>query len=450
MNFSNRTYRIVGVFVAALLLSIPFRAGAGQGENIPLAARMALHKAQQLAGKDKISKAIEVLESFSAKGKSLKPGATDRKGYGHYLVNFNLGNYYLMSEKIPAAAKRFTAAVKSKPNFYPGWMNLAKCLHDMNQPGKAAEAFLKAYETSAEKKPRTLYHAGVCFMSGGDNGKAVRTFERLMSLHPGEVELEWKEAFVQVCLAMDQPRRALPLMEELGREAEGRKRDQWREVLLYQYLELKMKKKALKYVEWLTREQPLEPRWWKGLAHLHLRENRYRPALVALTVKGFLASFTDQELQIVADLNTALGVPIQAARYYEQILKKEIDPDAIFKIAQCLQGLHRPDEALEWVEKGLEREGATPRLTMFKGDLLYEMKRGREAAAAFETAARHPKNAGRAWLMAAWSAWSVGELDRARKALEKASKIPGSRRAAKKALAQLERDHPGKGEGRKR
>ncbi len=215
---------------------------------------------------------------------------------------------------------------------------------------------------------------------------------------------------------------------------------------MYQYLTVNMKKKALAYVQWLTREQPLEPRWWKGLAHLHLQENRYRPALVALTLKGFLTPFTDRELQIVADLNTALGIPIQAARFYEKILEKEFDQATIYKIAQSYQSLHRPGEALAWVQKGLDQEGGAARLTLMKGNLLYEMKRRDEAAAAFEDAARHPENAGRAWLMAAWSAWSVGDHDRARKALEKALKIPSARREADKALAQLKKDHPPGGE----
>ncbi len=443
MFLSNQTYRVIPILAIALCLLLPFRAHAGQGDDIPLAARMALYKAQQLVKKEKVSEAVGVLESFRATcGKNMKPGARDSKGCAHHLPDFNLGNYYLMTERLTKAASRYRSAVKKKPDFHAGWMNLAKCLHDMNQPGEAGKAFLKGYETSPEKKAETLYYAGACFTSAGDHATAVETFGRLLSLHRSEARLEWKEAFVHACLSVDKPRRALPVMEELARKAEGEKKEQWQEALLYQYMSLNMKKKALGYVEKLTRERPLEPRWWKGLAHLHLKENRYRSALVALTVKGFISPLTERELEIVADLNAVLGIPIQSARHYEKMLKKQFDLGTIFKIARSYQYLHRPDEALAWVQKGIDQKGATPHLTVLKGDLLYEMKRHEEAIDAFEAAARHPKNAGRAWLMVAWSAWSLGDHDRARKALEKASKIPTSRRAAKKALAQLGKDHP--------
>ncbi len=428
---------------AFVFLLAPFFVHAGTGDDIPLAARMALYKAQQLAQKEKVSEAIQVLESFRAKcGKERKPGAPDPAGCGSCLVDFNLGNYYLMSDRIPRAATRYRSAVETKPDFHPGWMNLAKCLHDMNQPGEAGKAFLKGYETSPGKKGETLYYAGACFASAGDNATAFETFERMLSRHPSEARPEWKEAFVHTCLSMDKPGRALPFMEELAQKAEGEKREQWQELLLYQYMTLNMKKTALDHVAALTREHPLEPRWWKGLAHLHLKENRWRPALVALMVKGFITPLTDPELRIVAELNAALGVPVQAARYYERILKKQFDVGTIYKVVQSYQSLHRPAEALAWVRKGLEQEGASPRLTLLKGDLLYEMKQHGEAADAFEAAARHPENAGRAWLMAAWSAWSLGDHDRARKALEKASKIPTSSRAARKALVQLGKAHP--------
>ncbi len=45
----------------------------------------------------------------------------------------------------------------------------------------------------------------------------------------------------------------------------------------------------------------------EGLAHLHIKEDRYGPALVALTIKGFLTPLTTQEQRIVADLKMVLG-----------------------------------------------------------------------------------------------------------------------------------------------
>ncbi len=448
---SNRKYMILFVLKylfrlhAVILiiggLLVPVISHGGEPDDIPMPARLVIYKAQQLMEKNEFAKAIGTLEKFQEKCKNLKPGKHDSKGCRHYLVEFNLGNCCLMIKDFSAAKAHYLSTLSINPGFHSGWMNLAKCCYDMNEYAKAGHAFLKGYETAEpEKNPEMLYYGAVCFMSAGDNQKALGVFKRLLKLHPANVKLDWKEALAQIYLACDQPRNALPVIEELSEKTEGKKRKQWQEIRLHLYLSLDMNKKAFEYVNRLIQEYPLDPKWWKGLAHVYLRDNRYKGALAALTVKSFLEPLTTREKRIVADLNMAIDVPIQAVRFYEKIAKDKFEPDLAYRIAQGYIRLHRPEDALECVEKGLLKEKNDQRLILIKGSLLYELEKYREAAAAFEAAAScgERKKQGRAWLMAGYAAWNAGDVKKSRLAFKKAVKYPKQKKAAQKALSQLD------------
>ncbi|MBW2011932.1 MAG: hypothetical protein JRI32_09930, partial [Deltaproteobacteria bacterium] len=72
----------ISLFVISLIfcLWVPLygNAAAQNNDNIPLPARIVLYKANGFLENKQINKAIEVLESFRAKGK---------KGYGHHLIS---------------------------------------------------------------------------------------------------------------------------------------------------------------------------------------------------------------------------------------------------------------------------------------------------------------------------------------------------------------------------
>ena len=371
---------LFGFLIIIMLLPVSAVSRGGQADDIPRAARMVIHKAQKHMEKKQFAEAIHVLEKFRAKGKTLNPDTPDSKGYRHYLVHFTLGNCYLMSRNCSAAQARYRAAVNLNPDFHQGWMNLAKCCYDMEAHAKAGHAFLKGYETATKKDPETLYFGAVCFMGAGDGKKALSVFHRLLKEHPpSAIKLEWKEAMVQAYFDCNETRKALPFIETLSEQTKGEKRRQWQEVRLQTYLSLNMKKKALQYVNRLIREYPTEARWWKGLAHLYLKVNRYRPALAALTIKGFLEPLTAREEKIVADLNMTLGIPIEAVRFYEKLARKRFKADTAYGLAHGYLRLHQPLKALKWVEKGLSGQKNNPRLLLLKGELLYALERYPEA-----------------------------------------------------------------------
>lgn len=445
-------------FSAILLLFTPLLAYAGEkSPGIPHAANTALFKAHKLLEKKDPAGALNVLESFQAKQpKGMKPGDSDPRGYQHYYINFTLGNccleladsskptaekensYTIKLNYIQKAIACYRASITVKPDFSPAWLNLAKSYYDLKDYNEAGSCFLRSFETSEEKRPETLYYSAVSFMAAEENKRSLEIFEQLISLYKDEIKLEWKEMPAQLYLACDLPLRALPYIEELAEKLPGKKRKQWQEILLYQYITLGMKSKAMAYAKRLTKEDPIEPKWWKGLAHIYFSEERYKDALIPFTICSYLAPLSDQEKKLLADLNLSLGIPVQAMRYYEDLLAKKEDPDIYKLLIHAYLSLHKPDKAIETIEMALKyssQEG----LWMLKGHILYENERHKEAMQAFEKAAKQMSDPGQAWLMTGYAAWNANDLSKARQAFTKALNYPKQKDKAREALRRVER-----------
>jgi len=73
-------------------------AGAGDAHNsIPLPVKVALHKAQQLMAEKQYIEAIKHLKHFRSKGEQHeKSSPAGLKGHRHHLIDFTLGNGYLI------------------------------------------------------------------------------------------------------------------------------------------------------------------------------------------------------------------------------------------------------------------------------------------------------------------------------------------------------------------
>jgi len=445
-------------FSAILFLFIPLLVYAGEkSPRIPHAANMALFKAHKLLEKKDPAGALNILESFQAKQpKGMKPGDADPKGYQHYYINFTLGNCYLeLTDSSKPTAQRensfttklnyikkaiacYRASIFVKPDFSSAWLNLAKAYYDLEDYNKAGSCFLRSFETSAEKRPEILYYSAVSFMAAEKNKRSLEIFEQLISLYKDEIKLEWKEMLAQLYLACDLPLKALEHIEELAEKLPGKKRKQWQEILLYQYIALEMKSKAMAYAKRLTNEDPMEPKWWKGLAHIYFSEERYKDALIPFTICSYFAPLSDQEKKFLGDLNLSLDIPVQAMRYYEDLLSKKEDSDIYKLLIHAYLSLHKPEKAIETIENAL-KHSSQEWLWMLKGRILYENERYKEAMQAFEKAAKQISDPGQAWLMTGYAAWNSNDLSKAQQAFTKALKYPKQKDKAGKSLRHVER-----------
>ncbi len=363
-------------------------------DHMPLPAGITINKAQLLFQAGKIPEAVNELETLLCKRNGADPKTIEKKGYDHYYIHFLLGNYYLTlfhetdaakrpagssSDHLKNAAMAYELSVKKNPSFSAGWLNLAAC-HYENQAFKpAAAAFEKGYQTAETAKPIHLYYAAVCYFQADKAKQALSVFERLLKLHRDQVSLEWKETLVNILFSLDLYKRSLVFLEELANQPDRKKQKQWQEVLLHQYLSLEMTRKALSYADYLTRTDPLEPKWWKILCHIHLDAGRIKQALFTLIIYGYITPFNRQECMLAADLYMSMDIPGQAADFYEQVLADSKD---------------RPDDVL--------------------------------------------KNPGKKWLMLGYCAMNISQYDRARQAFEQAGKYQKQKKQARKAIARIQ------------
>jgi len=435
IRFKLKAIKLIPALI--LCLFICTAAYAAEKEQIPLAARLILHKAGNYIEKKNFNGAIKILEAFQARGDKIqKPAIAEKKGFNHYLIDFTLGNCYLSTGLPQAAIGHYLAAVGKNPGHTAAWLNLAKCYYDIEQYNKAARAFLDGYESSSKKQAKTLYYSLVSFMAASEYSHALEVIDRLTRSPASPIPMEWKENFVQVFMASEKPLEALPYIRELAEKSSGKKKTQWQETLLYQYISLEMKQKALTYALQLTMEDPIEKKWWKALANMHLSDEKYEKALAALMLYHYLTPLNSRETRLMADLNMMLGIPARAVSFYEDLLDKEKDADMVKHLVSGYLGLHQSGRALAAVEKGL-RDTNNDELLMLKGRILYEMKKYKASARVFEKAAHEKIQPGESWLMLGYAAWNMTDTKRAKHAFIQASKFSTQQKTAKKMLVIL-------------
>ena len=413
--------------------------------SLPLAAGMCVTEAQGLIQKQKLETAITVLEDFRNKQKEVDTDTAARKGYSHYYIDFFLGNTLLMASEsnakkrtawLTGAVSAYEQAVKKKPDLAPAWLNLAKCRYDLGRMEGAAHAFIKGYDTSETKNADHLYYAAICYFQSQKNADALKAFNRLIQQHPDKFSLERREALVSILFAMDKNLTALPHVEILAQKFSGDKKKKWQEILLYQYLQLKMEKKALAFGKTLTRTDPTEPRWWKAVSHLYLNRNDLENGLSHLVIYSYLTSPSREEQRLMADLYLSVGVPSRASTIYETVLSQKEDFEIIKRMIHACTASHEPEKAITWIDRGLALKSDFELLTK-KAALLYEMQQYDKAADLYEQIIGKTRKPGEYLLLLGYCAWNQDQPDRARNAFEKAAKFEKQKKAARQALERL-------------
>lgn len=427
------------VFAIAALVPITARADQ-KTEELPAKVRWVLNDVGHLIDKKDYAGAVKRLLEFQSRGgPAPKSASTPPNAYHHPTIYFALGNCRLYQERYDQAEAALATAVRLQPDLVAAWLNLAKVCYEQEKHVEAAAHFKEAYDRSPDKHAEHLYYSAASLLTAQRYKAAIAVFERLFAAHPDRIETPWKVHWVHALLADDQARRALPHIEALIAEVRGKERIRWQEILLYHYVQLKMTAKARAYVLALTRETPIEPRWWKMRCQIELGEGTYETALAAMTIYGYLTPLSADEKRLWADLNLQLGIPGQAAPIYEEMVDAAPSVQMLRNLVLAYRRLGRPELAMARLAKAPET-AQDPELMMLKGDLLYEQKRYTEACEAYRAAAGqdHPR-VGNAWLMAGYAAWQANDIGASRKAFERAADFKPQRRKALLAMRQLQK-----------
>ena len=415
-------YGLLGLLVFSLIW---WPTLADASEMPPLRVRKVIVQAQQLMEKQQYNAALAVLD-----------GQRQRQ-QRHYLVDFTLGNIYLLSERHAQAVEWYQSVLKQQPEYSGAWLNVAQCYYVLERYTDAAEAFEHSYRLITPQRSQLRYNAALAYLQGDNPAAAVSLLKQLVGDFPEQNSVPWRAALVQSYNGLDQFQLALPHLEFLADATTGDDQRRWRELLIQHYLILKMVDKALHAVDKYTEIDGLEPLWWKLLTSIHLDAGRYSKGLVALKVFAYLQPLTEQEQHLLADLYLTLGIPQEAIRYYEILQQQRpYDEQLLARLAHASLNLHHPEDALLWLQQ-VRGDSVDVKLLMLQGQLLFSLQRYKEAVEVFGRLARLDKNSGSAWLMQGYAAWN-GELwPQARKALENAQRYRQQQKKATALLKQL-------------
>ena len=380
------------ILTSFLLMGILFFSAQAKNKEPRLTFKVqkALYSAQQAMDKKDYSKAEADLRKFMEK----------HPQDNHYLVEFTLANVLAFQGKDKEACSHYQKAINLYPDYAPSWQNLGKVYFDLKQYEDAGECFLKGYVLSEKKDPSLIYWAACAYIMAKKEEKALPYLEKLISNTKEPPKTEWLEALLNV------------------------------------YMKLGLKDKALRVVHQLLQKEEGNPIWWKFLANIYLQQNEYEKALGALTVYSYLTPLKKEEKMLFADLNNMVGLPLQAAKYYEEIIASGSKPSDYRKLAMAYISGHRLKKAENILRKAL-KENQNAELWFMLGELLYEEGRFAEAYNAFKQSARLNPQDGRAFLMMGYCAIEDGKKSEARKAFQKASRFPKQRKVAKKLLKQV-------------
>ena len=433
------------ILLTALATFLPLVQGpmvyaADPFDAIPVRVRLVLAKVSKLMERQDYSRAIALLENFQQQGTTPadQPKKLSSRGYDHPLIDYSLGNCYLLQQQYRQAARAYEQALKKNSAFVAAWQNLAKSYYELHQYDDAARCFLAVVGRDGDHAADNRYYAAVSLLLAKRYEDAVRQFDQLFERQTQQLPLAWQEHYVQALLAAGQGRRALPFLQDLVTATSGEARMKWQEVLLYQYLQLGMQSEALSYAKRLTHENCTCAKWWKTLSQIELAGDNDEEALAALTIYRFLSPLSENEKKLWADLNLQLNIPSQALAEYHRLLDEQPDPKILRKLVLAYRQLGQETRALQQLQHyaPTTEDGD---LLMAKADLLYSLGRYAEAAATYRQVARQQgQYVGQAWLMAGYAAWQSEDLTASLSAFDNAAANKDQRQAALAAISKLQ------------
>ena len=436
-------YRLL--LAAVLMLILPHRNAAASDptRNLPVSIQILLNEVREAMHQKDYPGAVRKIIAFQQKEAPHTDDAAATKVCCHPVVCYALGNCYLLQSDYAHAEAAYRKALETVPDYLDVQVNLAKTYCEMERYREAADYFQKAYTVSDPKHPDYLYYSAVSCLMGNHHAPAITKFKTLFQTHPDAVTVPWKENYAHALLSAGHLEKAVPIIIQLTGETIGEKKIHWQEILLQTYLQMKQTDRALSYATQLARTDCLVDKWWKALTHIHLTLEKYRHALADLTILGYLKPLTRDERKLWADLCLQLEIPDKAAPVYENLLTDPADQVTDKQLMQRLVAAYRQLDMSETAVERIDRffpDNNDPELLMLKGDLLYTLKRFKDADITYRRAARkNSQRAGQAWLMAGYAAWQQNDVTASRKAFEQAARFKRQRKDAMTAMAQLEK-----------
>ena len=383
-----RNRGILFILVVCLLFSLFWcdTGFASEGQNLPLALRLVLVKAQKAIDKKYYRNAEKIITDYLS-GRSDKP---------HYLAYYILGNAYYLDKKIKQAYHAYSQAYKLNPSYWPACVNLAKVSYDLKKYRETGDLFIRAYEISKKPNPDFLYEAGVAYYQGKHYRQAKAVLQRLMK-ETKPIKVSWLKLFVFTCL------------------------------------KLKDWNSAERCLLSLLSRTSTDDTYWKLLAQVRLQKGDYRGAASALEIAYRLKPPPARRWKELADIYLYIGIPLKAVRCLERAYGVNPSPKQLDEIAKAYAMAHRVKDAVTYYLKAIKKEpSGSGYLEIAK--LYYRNGMWKKAVAALERSIKlNPRN-GLAHLLLGYCAWQLDNKKLAVRELNAASKHKRYRQQAQMAL----------------
>ncbi|MCX8045245.1 MAG: tetratricopeptide repeat protein [Desulfobacterota bacterium] len=357
-------------------------AGDIQWKMIPEKTKMALYEAQQAMVKNDFQRAINILITFQKK----------RPEQNHALVDFNIGTAYGLLGNSDKAIEHLEKAVVLDPLYSAAWLNLGKLYYQKQSFGKAGAALEKAHALSVRKDPEVLFMAVASYYQASDFPKTIALGKDLLFTY-------------------------------------GWEKNNLVEILASAAISSGNLQEATTLIRTLTERDPSNQTYWKLAAQAYFKNQQYKDATIAYEIFGYLGDLSREELFVMGDLFTMIGLPQRAAQYYEAALKDGGTAQEYDKLSIAYYCAYQFDKAVAAVDQAIAREENAERL-LLKAQLLYVQDNFGEAHRYYVQAAQRMSTDGHEWLMAGYCAMRNGNVQLAKDLLRKASEYPAQRNDA--------------------
>lgn len=359
-------------------------------DTVPDQTKTALYEAQQDMNDGKMDKALEDLLYFQKK----------RSKYNHFLIEFNIGTLYGLQKQPDKAVVYLERAAALEKSYSPIWLNLGKLYYQMQVFDKAGAALEQSFRCSVQQATDILYMAMASFYQAGDLAKAAALGEELVQVYRSD-----RPEIVSLLAGI--------------------------------YIQQEKFGSAVAMLESLLGNNPSDDNLWKMLAQAHFKNQKFREAAIAYETYGYLKGLSREELLVMGDLFTMVGVPLRAAQYYELALQSGGTAEDREKLSVAYYCAYEFDRASAAVDDALKEKPTAERM-LLKAQLSYLQERFIEAQKYYVQAAKLMSKDGHEWLMAGYCAMRSGNTDRARKLLSKAAEFSTQRQDALAMLKALQ------------
>ncbi len=357
-------------------------------------AHKALYEAQTALDKGHFNKAYEILNTF----------ITKNPDKSHYLIEFTLANTLVKTGKEKEAVKHYDKSIILYPDYGDTWNNLGKVLYDLKEYDRAGDCLLKGYELNDEKNPSLLYSSAVCHIIAGKNKKALPILERLISRHNDIIESRWLEALLQVSLKLNMTQRAVETAEKLiVTDTDSRK-------------------------------------WWRVLTDIYLDKKEYKKGASALKLLSYSKELGKEEKIILGDLLNSLGIPKDAAQYYEEAFDSSPTLNQSRKMAQTYLAAHNTKSAINTLLRAVSKKEDS-HTHFLLGQIYYRSENFVKALESFKKAVQLDTKRGEGYIMSGYCLYMLDRKKESMKFFRKALSFDMQKRDALDMLDHIEKDY---------